>query len=611
MRAATGVIQLARVASRAGLGLILAGALGCPRTIQVEGPPPDAAARPPEPQKKPPEPPAPSEPGAPAGVEPFVVTHDSDAWVSQTMRLQKRYERVLVVGTPAPATLRVAALDLNARGTAAGQAAAGQAADTSYEELPVHRAFTTIQEAADAAQGGDLVAVLPGTYAGFSVGDKPSAGHERFIHFKAMGNPGDVVINRPCPSDPNWMIYLKTAHHVVIEGFNLAGNNTPGAQSPSGPRAGIMIDGDFGQTGKLAHHIVITGNLSHRHRMWGLHSTDSHTVLVQDNLFAYSAREHGAYVSDGSDNYVVRRNVFFGNNAGGFQANLDPEASLEEVMKHPAFRNYPPMEPSRAWAAGLMKLATEQFGEHGFPDGRGVGFIIEDNVINGNGRAGGGAINLAGLSDSVIQNNLIYGNFAHGIAQWDNANPFDRAYAEPGPHSPEQVSGPDALPLWGCHNNLIRNNTVLMNNSGRAALQCGNGSWGCRLRNNIFINDIASSIEVRNTAIYRFDASHNVVNQISYGGMPAALKQLASALPETRAITGITRARFAAEVVRASEEPWVILEGRWWKLNPNRPDFRPKPTSKLLVGQGDAREQPPRDLLGVKRATAVLGALAP
>ncbi len=103
---------------------------------------------------------------------------------------------------------------------------------------------------------------------------------------------------------------------------------------------------------------------------------------------------------------MVRRNVFFGNNAGGFQANLDPEASLEEVMKHPSFRSYPPMEPTRAWAAGLMKLATDRFGENGFPDGRGVNFIIEQNVMNGNGRIGGGAINLAGLSDSLIQNNL-------------------------------------------------------------------------------------------------------------------------------------------------------------------------------------------------------------
>ncbi|MGK3984674.1 right-handed parallel beta-helix repeat-containing protein [Sorangium sp. So ce136] len=593
------VIQLARGRARVACALVAVAAIGCSPGIQVAGPPPDEAAQPAPQKTKAPAPAGPQgtppEPPAPAGVEPFVRTRDSDEWVSQTLKLQRRYERVLAVGAPAPATVRVAALDLNARDAAA-----------EPQELPVARAFATIQEAADAARGGDLIAVLPGAYAGFSLGDKPSAGQERYLHFKALGSPGEVVINRACVADPSWMISLKSAHHVVIEGFNIAGSSAPGA-----PRAGIMVDGAFGETGRLAHHIAIVGNFSHHHHTWGFHSTDSHTVLLQDNLFALSGREHGAYVSDGSDNYVVRRNVFFGNNAGGFQANLDPEASLEEVMKHPSFRGYPPMEPTRAWAAGLMKMATDRFGEHGSPDGRGVNFIIEQNVMNGNGRVGGGAINLAGVSDSLIQNNLVYGNFAAGIAQWDNGNPFDRAYVEPGPRSPEQVSGPDALPLWGCRNNLIRNNTVIMNASGRAALQCGNGSWGCRLRNNIFVNDAASSIEVLSTGIYRFDAGHNVVTQVSYGGMPDGLKRLAAALPETRAITGITRARLAAEVVRASEEPWVVLEGSWWKLNPNRPDFRPKRSSKLLIGQGDAREVPARDLLGNERGGADLGALSP
>ncbi|WP_437913503.1 right-handed parallel beta-helix repeat-containing protein [Sorangium sp. So ce302] len=603
MRGSTSVIQLARGCARIGGALVAVAALACSGTIQVAGPPPEDAAPPPAQAKKPPTPaktPEAPEPPAPTAAEPFVTTRDSDEWVRQTLKLQARYERVLVVGAPAPAAIRVAALDLNARGAAA-----------EPRDLPVTGAFATLQEAADAARGGDLIAVLPGTYAGFSVGDKPSAGQERYIHFKAMGSPGEVVINRGCAADPNWMIYLKTAHHVVIEGFRLAGSSAPGRQSAAEPKAGIMIDGAFGETSSLAHHIAIVGNFAHHHRTWGVHSTDSHTVLLQDNLFAFSAGEHGAYISDGSDNYVVRRNVFFGNNASGFQANLDPEASLDAVLEHPSFRDHPRREPTRAWATELMKGATERFGEHGFPDGRGVNFIIEQNVINGNGRSGGGAINLAGVSDSVIQNNLIYGNLASGIAQWDNANPFDRAYVEPGPRAPEQVTGPDALPLWGCRNNLIRNNTVVLSARGRPALQCGNGSWGCRLRNNILVSDASPSIEVLSTSIYRFDAGHNVVTQVSYGGMPEGLKRLAAALPETRAITGITRARFATEVVRASEEPWVIFEGGWWKLNPNRPDFRPKRSSKVLIGQGDAREVPARDLLGVERSGAELGALSP
>lgn len=587
------------------LGLILGlFVIGCGRVIEVPGPPP--VEDPPPPHAVP----APSAAGGPAqgpglSASPFVKTQDSDEWVAQTFKVQERYARVLVVGAQAPQTVRVARLALNAR-EPAGEPV----------EHKVDRAFTSLQDAANEARGGDLIAVLPGSYVGFVLGDKPTAGDGSYIHFKALGAPGEVIIDRPSVEDPNWMIYLQAAHHVIIEGFQIAGQSQPRqaqAQAPAGaraPRAGIMIDGAFGRTGKLAHHVAILDSFSHHHRKWGLHATDSHTVLLQGNLFAHSAEEHGAYASDGSDNWVVRRNVFFSNHASGFQANLDPEASFEEVLTHDSFRGHP-REATRAWAESLLRTAAQRFGEGGFPDGRGVNFIIEANVFNGNGQAGGAAINLAALSDSLVQNNLLYGNGASGIALWDNDNLYDEPLEKSGPRTPEQVTGPEALPLFGCQNVTIRSNTVLMNRAGRPALQCGPGSFGCRVRNNILVNDGSPSFEVVPTAIYKLDAGYNAVNQIVYEGLAPALKSLAVSLPETRTTLGVTRAKVGAEVVRAGEEPWVVLEGGWWKLNPARPDFRPKRGSALLAGQGDAREMPPRDLLGVKRTTADLGALAP
>ena len=50
------------------------------------------------------------------------------------------------------------------------------------------------------------------------------------------------------------MILLQAAHHVVIQGFNLAGAETPGDMGAKGPWAGIMLDGDFGRSGKQLHH---------------------------------------------------------------------------------------------------------------------------------------------------------------------------------------------------------------------------------------------------------------------------------------------------------------------------------------------------------------------
>jgi len=541
----------------------------------------------------------------------FFHTQSSDEWVDHSIHVQRTYKRVLVVDASdkSPKRLKISALNLNSRTGANG----------STREYKVFASFKTLQEAADAAQGGDLIAAMPGHYAGFVLEEKPSAGDNRYIHFKAMGEPGDVVIDQPSRI-PDWMILLRATHHVIVQGFNIAGSNGPGKE-PSGPRAGIMLDGDFSKTSKQTHHIVILGNFSHNHRKWGLHTRDTDTVLMQDNLFARSAVEHSAYVSDGSDNYVIRRNVFFGSASGGLQCNLDSVSSFHDLIKNPELKDYPKEQPTREWAVGLIKLATEKFGENNFPDGRGTNFIIEDNVMNENGRLGGGSLNLAGLQNSLIQNNLIYDNLNHGIAQWNDQNPYDQAYVEPGPQAPDQVKGPDDLPLWGCHGNIVRNNTVLMNNHDRAAMQARNGSWGTKMRNNIFINDQANSIEIYDTSIYRLDASFNVANVVSYHTsagddhvkeMPSSLKSLAIQLPEgPNTISGITQERAAKEFVRYGNEPWVIIEGKWWRLNPDRPDFRPRADSKLFANWGDANEGPARDLAGNERSGTSIGAFAP
>jgi hypothetical protein len=258
---------------------------------------------------------------------------------------------------------------------------------------------------------------------------------------------------------------------------------------------------------------------------------------------------------------------------------------------------------------GLIKLATERFGANNFPDGRGLNFLIEENVINGNGKNGGGAINLAGIQDSVVQNNLLYGNFSHGIAQWNNANAFDAALVNPGPHSVADAQNPDKLPFFGCHGNLIRNNTVLMARAGRYALQSTNGSWGTRSRNNILVNDDPFSIDVSLTSIWRWDAGYNVVNDATFEGMLAGYRTLAVSNGENvHGASGVTRAALASQFVRYGEEPWIVVEGNWWKRNPQRPDFHPKAGAQKLAGKGDPKEEPARDLEGKPRTTADIGA---
>jgi hypothetical protein len=529
---------------------------------------------------------------------PFCTLRDSDAWVAATIRPQASYARVLVVDASGararPRFVRARPIAL-ARGAALGP----------EREYPVAAVFTTLQAASDASRGGDLVAVMPGRYEGFVIQARPGAGDGRYVHFKAMGKPGEVTLDAPAPADDNrWMIWVRAAHHVIVEGFELRGTATPGQMGQKGAWAGILLDGDFTRTSRLTHHVVVMGNYSHHHTRWGLHATDSRTVLIQDNVFAASAEEHSAYVSDGSDDYVIRRNVFFGSYASGLQVNLDPESCLDELLKHPAFRGHPKGH-SAAWARDLMARAEALFGEHGYPDGKGENFIIEDNVINENGKRGGGALNLAGLSGSLIQNNLLYQNYAHGIAQWNNKNPYDEVYDEPGPRAPEDVKGPESLPRFGCHDNVIRSNTVLMANPRRAALQALRGSYGSVVVNNVLLNDEPVSVQIDATGIYRAAFGPNLLHDVSLSVGAEALTKLAVALP---APGRVTRAQFGAEVARYGEEPWIVLQDHWWAPNPGRPDFHPRLGSALLAGKGDPRSLPPRDLDGAPRERADLGA---
>ncbi|APR82447.1 Hypothetical protein A7982_07796 [Minicystis rosea] len=529
----------------------------------------------------------------------FFRTQDSNEWVSKVFKVQATYSRVIVVSPDgkAPPQIKVGKLDLNA-----------SSASSTPVELKVDTVVRTLGEAALQTKGGELVAVLPGRYQGFTLGDKPGAGDEKFIHFKALGDPGDVVIEGPCRDDPHWMVNLLGAHHVILQGFEIAGADTPGDASPRGPNAGIFIGGDFNRSSALAHHIAVVGNFSHNHAKWGLHSVDSHSVLIQDNLFASSAREHSCYVSDGSDDYVIRRNVFFGSNGSGLQVNLDALASLQKLAKHPAL-DVPAYQPTRDWALAVLKAATEKFGINSFPDGRGFNYIIEDNVVNGNGRAGGAAINLAGVRESLIQNNLVYGNHATGISEWDNDNPFDASRVKPGPQSAAEVTGAEALPLFGCFKNVVRNNTVLMAARGRPALAVGNGSWETRAYNNVLVNDEFPSVELVSTSIWRFEGNRNVLDRVNYEGPAAVLKTLALSLPDGgHSMTGIKQSALAASFVRPGLEPWVVFVGQWWQLNPNRPDFHPRAGAALLAGRGDARTMPKTDLEGKARVKSDIGA---
>ena len=115
-------------------------------------------------------------------------------------------------------------------------------------------------------------------------------------------------------------------------------------------------------------------------------------------------------------------------------------------------------------------------------------------------------------------------------------------------------------------------------------------------------------------------AAFSVANSVRYRTAPfntpgndpfpeALFGAARSRFEEPHSTFGVTQAKIAPEFVAPGNEPWILLDGNWWKPNPARPDFRPKAGSKLLANKGDASEMPARDLLGNPRKTAEIGAL--
>jgi hypothetical protein len=120
--------------------------------------------------------------------------------------------------------------------------------------------------------------------------------------------------------------------------------------------------------------------------------------------------------------------------------------------------------------------------------------IVEGNILHDNGYGGGSAINMDGVQDSEIFNNLIYNNHATGIAMY-------------------QIDGGD-----GSKNNKVYNNTIIQPSDGRWNIIAVNGSTGNTLYNNILINhhSFRGSISVDAASMTGFTSNYNIlVNRLS------------------------------------------------------------------------------------------------
>lgn len=279
--------------------------------------------------------------------------------------------------------------------------------------------WRTLQKAGDVAAAGDAVVVLPGTYAGFRPRNSGTA--QAPVRFLAQTG---VLVNAPGAANSNGDgIWVRNVDHVVVDGF----------ECTAAPRAGIAVQGepDANATG-----VVIRRCHCHHNARWGIFTGFARDLLIEDNETSYSAIEHGIYVSNSGDRPTVRRNHAHHNNASGIQLNADPAQMGDD-----------PTDPQ---GDGIIADA-----------------LIEANLVHDNGAAGGAAINLASVRDSVIRNNVLYGNLASGIAGWDDGEGSNQ---------------------FGTRDNRLLGNTIVQPSGSRFAISLLNGSSGNRIQDNILLH---------------------------------------------------------------------------------------------------------------------------
>jgi hypothetical protein len=293
--------------------------------------------------------------------------------------------------------------------------------------------WATLQHAANVVGPGDRVIVRPGSYKGFYLDTSGAAGSP--IEFFA--EPG-VLINVPTDGAGNRDgINLEGASHVVIDGFAVTGM----------PRAGVR---SVGLASRTAEFVTIRNVHANNNGYWGIFTGHVHDLLIENNETSGSSIEHGIYVSNSGDRPVIRGNRSYGNRANGIHMNGDLSQGGDGVIS---------------------------------------GALVSGNTIWNNGLGGGSGINMDGVQNSRIENNLIYDAHASGISLY-------------------RIDG--GGPSSG---NVVVNNTIHEASNGRWALNIQNGAVNTTILNNILVSQHATrgAIDISANSLTGLTSDYNAV----------------------------------------------------------------------------------------------------
>jgi hypothetical protein len=299
--------------------------------------------------------------------------------------------------------------------------------DDSLDGLTQATAWATLGHAADVVNPGDTVHVLDGSYQGFDLRRSGTAGNP--ITFVAASP--QVLVTADNPDTPDG-INVEDAAYVVIDGFTVNDRT----------RAGIRV--------AVSQFVTVENCHTGHNGTWGIFSGFADDFTIQDNEAHHSQTQHGIYVSNTCVNPIVRRNLIHDNAGAGIHMNGDVSQG----------------------GAGVITNA-----------------LVERNVIYGNGTAGASGINMDGVQQSRIQNNLLFDNHASGVSLY-------RIDASAG------ASG-----------NLVVDNTIVNASDSRWCVNINTGSTGNTVRNNILYNEhpFHGAITIDASSRPGFTSDHNAV----------------------------------------------------------------------------------------------------
>lgn len=282
--------------------------------------------------------------------------------------------------------------------------------------------WATLQHAAETVGPGDHVLVQDGAYAGFLIETSGTADNP--ITFQAMGT--GAVINTGGPTGDG--VRLQNVNHITIEGFHIL-NMTERGIAHRGATATSPVQG-----------LIIRGNTIVAAARENMYLSQVSHSLIENNV-VQDATGHGIYLSNaGSDHTILRGNRISGSGKAGIHFNGDLSIGGDGIIS---------------------------------------GLTVENNIIHHGGQ---NALNMDGVQNSLIRNNLLYANASNGIRAY-------RIDGAQGPRGLRIINNTIHVPADGYWcvritedlGDLIAFNNILMNEyqyGGSLALDGTNGFAG-------------------------------------------------------------------------------------------------------------------------------------